>query len=236
MAGSITNRKQDFKDPAQMAAEQEQAQALAQKQKPKDKDQENIDAVNSAITGDADKNDAELKAMEAYTAEDMKLAEEMLFRGYAERDYKVLPNATITVVSMSSAEVELVNEIVYEFANKPGKKEDQGLSAKVVEGQQQMLLIALGFKGINGADISPAAGRHLSFIKAGFKRMGDAEVDGDIKKFNEVRAELKKVIWTRAAELKRVPVSFIDVIAKKRYEFERLMYDITSREDLIPKY
>jgi len=235
--GIIRGPKTDFKGPEEIDREQRQAQEQAQRRAPVDKDSESIDRASNALSGkDAEDNEKELKALEVYSKEDMRLAEELLFRGYAEKDFKILPNTTITITSMTSAATELVNEMVYEYAS---KKDEEGnapdLSAKVVEGRQQMLLVALGFKGINGADISPASGRSLSFIKSGMKRMSDAEIDGDIKKFNETRAELKKIIWARASELKRIPVSIIDAVAKRRFEFERIMFEITSREDLIPK-
>lgn len=252
MSGTILDRgKTDFKDPATVDAEMKQAQRQAQADtlKKKDPEQDGIDKINAAMSGDnaeAEKNEADLRSLAAYSEEDLALAEELLFRGYAEKTYKVLKNATITVTSMSAAEVELVNEMVYEFANKPAPAPDKdtkpdpfaptpGISAKVVESYQQALIIALGFKGVNGSDISPAATRTLAFIKSGFKRMSEQEIEGDVANYTITRAELKKVVGRRAAEMKRVQVSLIDVISKRRFEFERMMHDIMSRDDLLPK-
>lgn len=249
MAGGILDGpKQNFVGPAEMAEQQRQAMrdSTAAAANRRDPEAEGIDRAAAALGGgsedDVDKVKEELKQLELYSKEDMDLAEQLLFRGYAEKNYKVLANTTICVTSMSAAEVELVNEMVYEFANakpehdpKNPLAEQPGLSAKVVEGNQNLLTIALSFKGVNGTDISPNAGRTLSFIKNGIRSMNNAEVDGDMKKFKEMRDELKKVIWARARELKRVPVPVIDVAGKRRYEFEKMMYDITSREDLLPK-
>lgn len=245
MPNGILGEKRPFQTPAQQAEIQRQHNqevARAQANKP-DPEAEGIDKAAAALNGAASAaaTDSDIKKMEAFSKEDMDLAEQLLFRGYAEKNYKVV-GTTITVTTMSSAESELINEMVYEYANDvpaPDPKKPlepvPGKSAKVVEGQQTMLTNALTFKGIGDKDISPAAGRSLSFLKAGVKRMSDAEIAGDVKIFNDVRADLKKAIWARASELKRVSTPLIDTISKRRYEFEKLMYDITSRDDLLPK-
>jgi uncharacterized alkaline shock family protein YloU len=245
--GLLSNAKKDFMSPDAIAAQQRREHEEAQSQIKRDanKADAQINGLNSALSGDATaKTEAEIKSLEKYTKEDLKMAEELIFRGYAERDVEIIPGAKATIASMSAAEVELVNEMIYEYANNiekadaanKDKSESSGVSVKVIDGLQQMLFVSLGFKGFNGKDISPSTSRTLQMIKSGVRKMTDCEIDGDIAAFKEIRKELKKTIWARAAELKRMPVSITDSISKKRYDLEKMIFDLTSRDDLLPKF
>lgn len=203
-------------------------------------DESAVKKLNQQMSGqgDAEKQvEKELEEMAQYTEEDLKMAEQLLFEGFAVKKVKLTENTLATIYSINTHEVELVNEMMFDFTKSHETKNGQvDLSQKSVELLSQLYTLAFSFKGYNDKDISESKSNSLDLLKRAAKQMNDFEMEGSIEKYETIKEELKKAVKKRAARIKQIPATVLDAITAKRYEFERVLFDIINRgENLLPK-
>jgi len=238
---AVMRPKQDFADIFEQDAQLKQNTAAAmkkvqEKEKPVD---EAVTKLNDALSGKNEENakiEKELEDLNKFSEEDLRLAEDLLFNGYAKKDFKLSDKYSATIYSTNALEMSVVNELMYEFTKKYEKPNGTiDVSNKTMDHIHQLYLLAISFKGYNDKDISPERSRSLDLIKSGCKKLSELEITGDMENHSKLMEEVKKVVKSRAAEIKKLPASVIDSISYKRYDFEKMMYDIITRGDVLPK-
>lgn len=239
--GSVTPvQKQDFISPAEQDEIMKQYRATKLKSLDSSKEKVSEDAIgqlNSALSGkneEAKKNEEEMKEMDRYSEEDLELASQLLFTGSARKNVKIL-KTTATIFSVSSMEMAIINDIMYEMVKGLETKEGGvDASQKDIDMNHALLLLAISFKGYNDKEICEST-KSLEMIKSACKKLVDIEVSGEIDRYKAMMSEIKKAVKARAMFIKNMPATIVDVISRKRYEFESEMYDILSRGNIIPK-
>lgn len=237
-----TQSKQDFSNIFEEDAKLKQEtmsriQEAAKKSLPKE---DMVNNLNNALSGkdkESEKIEKELGEMEKFTEEDISLAEQLLFNGYAQKDLKLTDKVVITVTSMTAVEVDLVNEMMYEFGKKFETSDGRfDVSQKTIDHMNTLYLLSVSFRGFNGKDLSETRTRSLDLLKNAFKQLNSLEIEGDLEKIKKLRTDIKDAVRARALEIKRMPTPVIDAISRKRSEFESMMYSIINRGDVIPKF
>ena len=227
-----------FEEDAKMKAQTaNNVQEALKKSQPKE---DEVAKLNNAMSGkgdEAEKVEKEIGELEKFTEEDLELAEQLLFNGYCEKTFKLTPKSSITVASISAAEIDIINEMMFEFG-KNYETEDGRLdvSQKTIDFINSLYLLAVAFKGFNGKELSETSTRSLSILKNAFKNLSELEIQGDLKKYKEYREEVKKAIKNRSIEIKRLSTPVVDAISQKRYLFERTLFQIVNKGDVIPKF
>ena len=237
----VSEKKADFSDIfMQDAALKQQHISNIKKAAEKERPQEDqIKNLNSALAGEneaAKQVEKELEELAKFSKEDLELAEQLLFDGVAKKLYKLSEKYSATLFSTNASEISVINELMYEFTKKYESADGRlDVSQKTMDHMHQLYLLAISFKGYNDKDISNERIRTLELLKAGFKKLAEFEISGDLDNYKKVCEEIKKIIRARAAEIKKLPAAVIDALSNKRYEFERMMYDIVTRGDVLPK-
>lgn len=233
--------KQDFSNIFEEDARLKQEtmsriQDAAKKSLPKE---DMVSNLNNALSGkdrESEKIEKELGEMEKFTEQDISLAEQLLFNGFAQKDFKLTEKTLVSVTSMTAVEVDLVNEMMYEFGKKYETQDGRfDVSQKTIDHMNNLYLLAVSFRGFNGKDISDVRTRSLDLLKNAFKQLNNFEIEGDLEKIKKLREDIKSAVRARALEIKRLPTPVIDSVSQKRVEFDRTMYDIINRGDVIPK-
>jgi len=236
--------KEDFKDVFKQHSEQ-QAQAraagpssaeLAQKAV-----EDQIAQVNGVLSGNSSYElEREMEDLKKITPEDMKLAEEMIFKGYAETTVSMvnLPNVKFTIMSMSADEISLVDVIVFDFVKSKESRDGETIETPqtVVTTFRNNLILGLAVKGRDGKDMcedSPT--NRLELLKRAIRRMKMLEVSGDIEKYTKLLEEIKRVVRIRASFISGMATPVIDFLADQKYQFEIKMFRIMTAKQLIPK-
>jgi hypothetical protein len=233
--------KQEFSDIFQQDArlKQNTAQAIKKAQEKERPTEEAVTKLNDALSGknsESAKIEKELEDLNKFSEEDLKLAEELLFNGHAKKDFRLNDRYSATIYSTNALEIAIVNELMFEFTRKYEKPDGRvDVSQKTMDHMHQLYLLAVSFKGYNDKDISTERVRSLDVIKSACKKLSEFEVDGDLASYAKLMEEIKNAVKARAAEIKRLSAAVIDSISYKRYDFERMMYDIVTRGDILPK-
>ena len=234
-------RKEVFKDPFS-----EQAASVAERSKRQVPDLESLvgdstlertaDAVNNAGSG---KNvQADLDEMDKFSEEDLELAEQMIFRGYAEFDAVMpkLPKYKFTICSTSAEEIAIVDEIVFDLLKKSENSDGTvNLPQNNVQGLRNSLFLAISYRGMNKEELSPDSSCHLNTIKKAIIRVSEMENNGDLENSVKLKDSLKNKLLKRATIIKRLATPMIDFLADKKYEFDSKMLGIISSQGLLPK-
>ena len=239
---SSSSRKQDFKDP--FVEHQESVNEINRRQKPKldniigDQVLENTAAsVNNAGPG---KNvQADLDEMESFSEEDIDLAEQMVFRGYAEFDASMprFPKRKFTICSTSAEEIAIVDEIVFNYV-KSFESEDGAvdLPQNNVKALKNALFIAISYRGMDQEELmGEDALCHLNKIKQAIIKVTDLEDAGEVEKALKLRDSLKKKLLKRASRVRRMATPLIDFLSDKKFEFDSKMLAIMSTPGMLPK-
>jgi len=234
-------KKQDFSDifneDSRMKADMAQKmKTLQAKADPTEKMVQNLNDQMSGKMSESKKVEKELADLEKYSEEDLKLAEELLFNGFARKEVKLSEKTSATLYSTNANEIAIVNELMFDFVKKYEMTDGKlNVNQKTIDHMNQLYMLAISFKGLNDKEMSESRNRALEVLKNAFKKLSDLEIEGDLEKHQKLLDEIKNAIRGRAAEIKRMSASAIDALSFKRYEFERAMYDIITRGDIIPK-
>jgi len=234
--------KEDFRTVAQ-----QQADMAAGKKKSADqlireattKTDGMIDQANSILSGgDSSKDFDDFEELEKISQEDLDLAEQVIFKGYAEKDL-VIPNLSdhqFTICTTSAEDMSVVDEIMYDMVK--AKESDDGvvdLPAQHVQTMRAAIMLALGFKGMDGSDYCDEPINQLMTIKRAIIKVKDLEYEGDMDQSQKLCDSLKKSLKHRAVRIRRLPTPVIDFLSGAKFEFDTTMFRIMSSKKLIPK-
>lgn len=234
-------QKQDFADiiTQDTQLKQNTAAALKKAQEATKPTEDAVSKLNDALSGKNSENakiEKELEDFNKFSEEDIALAEELLFNGFAKKDFKLSEKYSATIYTSSASDISIVNELMFEFTKKYEKPDGRvDISQKALDHMQQLYLLAISFKGYNDKEFSTEKIRSLDLIKNAMKKLSEFEISGELDNYAKLMEEIKKAVRSRAAEIKKLPASVIDSISFKRYELERTMYDIVTRGDILPK-
>jgi len=241
---SETPQKENFKDPFAIHAENIAKRGAATDRMVKSaidfKNNEMISKINESLSKkDSIKDDIkEFEEQEKITDEELELAQQVIFKGYAEYNIKIpnIPNHTFTLCTSSAEDVSVIDEIIYEMVkSKENEKGNVDLPAQHVETMRAALFLALGFKGVDGNDFCDEPVNQLMTIKRAVIKVKELEYTGEIKKAGELNESLKKALKYRAIRLRRYPTPVIDFLSSKKYEFDNKMYLIMMSDKILPK-
>jgi hypothetical protein len=235
--------KEEFKDVFQQHKE-EAAKTRAGSNTASKNQQEaeaNIDQLNKALSGKTDYDqERELEELKKITPEDMKLAEEMVFRGYAETSVSMinLPNIKFTITSMSADEVNLVEAITYDYLKTKESKDGSTVDVpqSIVASYKNALSLSLAVKGRDNKDLCEEVPiQRLDVIKRAIRKAKSLEISGDMTQHVQLLDEIKKSIRARAATVLQMATPVIDFLSNEKYQFEVKMFRIMTTKQIIPK-
>lgn len=233
--------KEEFKDPFREQSDEVSERSVRQKPKLDDLavDQtleRTAAAVNNAGPG---KNvQADLDDMEKFTEEDINLAEQMIFRGYAEFDASMprFKKNKFTICSTSAEEIAIIDEIVFDYVKKSENEDGTvNLPQNNVQGLKNALFIAISYRGMNKEEIIDDSSCHLNNIKKAVIRVTELENEGDLEASEKLKGSLKKKLLKRSSRVRRLATPIIDFLSDKKYEFDSKMLAIMSSQGLLPK-
>lgn len=238
---SSPSKKKDLKDPFRQQIDE--VANRAQRNKPKLEDlvgdkvlESTASSVNTAGPG---KNvQADLDEMEKFNDEDIKLAEQMIFNGYAEFDATIprFKNKKFTICSTSAEEIAIIDEMVFDFIKKSENENGTvDIPQNNVQGLRNSLFIAISYRGMDRDELMKDSSCQLNTIKKAIIRVTDLENAGDLKGSQELKKSLKKKLLLRATTVNRLATPVIDFLSDKKYEFDSKMLNIMSTPGLLPK-
>ena len=235
--------KGDFKSPTQqhneMAAGKKRSAEDILKMAANSDTDSMIGKANSMLSGGgSDKMFEEFQELEQITPEDLELAEQIVFKGCAEKDIVIpnLPNHKFTICTTSAEEMSVVDEIIYEMVKaKEDNEGDVDLPALHVQTMRAALTLALGFKGVDDKDYCDEPINQLMTIKRAIIKVKDFEYEGDMDSSNKLNESLKKSLKRRAIRVRRLPTPVIDFLSTSKYGFDTAMLQVMMSKKLIPK-
>jgi len=241
---AVVSKKENFEDPfsahtKDMARRRSAVDHLA-KSSIDTKSQEMIDKANAALSNQTGlKEDMkEFEEQMKISDEDVSLAEQVIFKGYAETDVTIpnLPGHKFTLCTTSAEDMSVIDEIIYDMIR--GKENDKGdvdLPAQHVQTMKSALFLAMGFKGIGGKDFCDEPIHQIMTIKRAVVKLKELEYAGEMSKVKDLSDSLKKSVKYRAIRIRRYPTPVIDFLSQKKFEFDNKMYTIMISEKLLPK-
>jgi len=229
--GPAINVKQDYHEPSA----EEMHRKASTRPIPSKKDSYDEDQAAKINKSMADKD---MYDDINVNSDDLKLAEKLIFDGFAETDVsmKNFPDRKFTLCSTNAEELGIMDEILFDMV-KDHEKEDGmiDLPQNHISSMRSALFIALGYRGMDKQEICDTPGNYLNTIKKAVIKLTKLELDGNIKDAENLRISLKHALKTRAVEIKRLPTPLIDWLSGKKAEFDKKMYKIMCMENIIPK-
>lgn len=198
-----------------------------------------MSAVN-AVNQNLGKRDAsaEVAEAEAFTEDDIRMAEEILFQGWTVKSVPVLCGKhTAEIMTSIPLDIDLVDEIVNDMlvqADKDG--ELKTMPQSTVNSRQKLLTMATYFQGFDQKDISQGMEGSLKVIKAGINELKRAIVAGDLVAVSAHKEAIKKAIGKRADIINCTQNTMVlDTVSSAKLELETLITDLMESKGLIPK-
>jgi len=181
---------------------------------------------------------ADLAAQEAYpfSDDDVELAEQLMFQGWARKSYPVMSGKhTVEVLTSTPLELDLVDGIVQDWLS--AFKEGEPFPASSVIGSRSKLLnISLSFQGVDKTDFCQQPELRLSTIKNGINELNRSIMSGEIVKIKENKRAVTDLISKRASFLAaRYSTDMVDLIVGKKIDLENSMRAIMGHDKTIPK-
>jgi len=240
---SPTQQKQDFKTVSQQHEDMVQGRrkpaAEMIKNAVESKTDEMVNKANAALSGMGNGPDFdEFEQLQKISDEDLELAEQVIFKGYAEKVVTIpnMPGHTFTITTTSAEDMSVIDEIIYDMVKDKEDKDGQvDLPAQHVQTFRSALMIAIGFKGMDGKDYCDEPIHQLMAIKRAVIKVKDLEYEGDIEKSAKLSESLKRSLKHRAVRVRRLPTPVIDFISNEKIMFDQAMYQIMTAKQLIPK-
>jgi len=201
-----------------------------------------IDAINNMNAGGdgqsgKEASEEELKMM-TITDEETELASQMIFKGYAEKEFSisVLPDVKFKICSTSSEDVDTVNGIMYEeINNNRDENGDVKISEREVISLKNSVNLAVSYIGVDGTDVSVDPITKMNSIKSGILKLSELTSSGDLDSAKDLKESLYTAIKSRAALIRKLPTPVIDMISKEKYKFDSRMFEIMDYDGIIPK-
>lgn len=189
--------------------------------------------VNQSLSGDQELSDIEIKE------DDIKLAEKLIFDGYAETEVIMdsFPDHKYTICSTNAEEMGMVDEVIFDLMRK--HETDDGMvniPQNKIQTLRNAIFVALGYRGRDGVDLcGEDRSRHLHVIKKGIVRRGDLEIAGEVKDLEKMNVSLKEAILIRARRVQQLPTPIIDFLSAQKWRFDKKMYKIMTMKGVVPK-
>ena len=230
-------QKEAFPDPFKEQARMTQETMLKMKHtdKAEEAQTDQINKINEAMES---KN---LNPMdeEKVTAEEMSLAEQLIFKGYAETQVEMgaFPGKKFAICSTNAEELSMIDEVVFDMV-KGAKSNSDGtvdLPENHLVTMRNAVFVALSYRGIDGKDLAPDAQYYLNSLKKGVYLMNEMYNDGKIDEANKLKESLKKAIIKRATLIKRLPTPLIDFLSGEKLRFDSKMSRIMGLKTIVPK-
>jgi hypothetical protein len=226
--------KEDFPD---MFKEQEKMmrKMVGSGEKKVDLDEAEVNKVNAALSNDKPTDDEDIVKI---SAEDMKLAEQLIFNGYAESSVvmKNFPDRKFIICSTNAEEIGLLDEIVFEKIRSVKQNEDGSVEMpeNAIRSLRNALFISISYRGTDGKDFAPDPLCHLNTIKRAITKMGELYNIGEMTKAEELKTNIKKAMNKRVMYVKRMPTPLIDFITNEKYNFDVKMLKVMNEKNIIP--
>jgi len=238
---SEDSKKENFKDPFDQQSEE--ISKRSQKSKPELKnlieDQALVNTANAVNNAGSGKNvQADLDEMDKFSENDIKLAEQMIFNGYAEYDEEIpnFPNHKFTICSTSAEEIAIVEEIIFDMIKKAERDDGTvNLPQSKVTGLRNGLFVAISYRGMDKNEIATDTSCQLNTIKRAVIRVAELENMGNLEDSEKLKTSLKKRLLQRASIVNRMATPLIDFLSDSKYKFDSKMLGILRHKDIIPK-
>lgn len=237
----IEKPKEDFLDPFQ--AQQREIQERSKKSRvdpiKKTLEESAVEKTAASLNNKGRDVSSELDEMDKITPEDLKLAEQMMFRGYAEFDVTIpkLKDIKLTICSTNAEEMNMLEEIVFDMMKKAENLGDGtiNLPNNHVQSMRNALFIALSYRGMNKEELMRDTAYQLNTIKRGIIRISELQDEGEITKADEFKKSLKHKLIKRASAVKRLATPILEFISTEKYRFDEKMLGIMRTKNLLPK-
>lgn len=245
---SLREGKKPFVDPF----EQRRLDEAAMKEKIQQA--QNEAAVENAISGNVPppnlgtntKSDAEtkkeLEEFRQVTEKDIEIAQQLIFRGYAEKiiEHSML-GIKIKITTLSSEELSLIDNITLQMLKQyKDLGQEESLTDFEVYNYKSALNISLSYVGvskINDEIMDFDKEYSLEKIKHSIKVLSDFEVENGIgKEYFEKKEDVKNSIKKRCLTFKNAVHSHLkNFIIVERSNFDSDIDAIMSKKAIIPK-
>lgn len=193
-----------------------------------------------AALGNSDSVDKDIADMEKISEEDMDLAEQLIFKGYAQFDasMKNFPKFKFTICSTSAEEMSVIDEMIYDILKNAKERPDGtvDIPQNHISTMRNALYVALSYRGLNQKELmegTPSC--YLNTIKNAIINYVELFNSGKIEEGNKLKEDLKNSLMRRASAVKKMPTPTIDFISGAKFEFDAKMLRIMSEKDILPK-
>lgn len=230
--------KEDFRSPFEQ--NEDMLRDRATKPAPKSGEsyaERTAEAINASASGGADLTNEYQEAM-TVSEEDLALAEELIFKGYAETDVEIpnFPGHKFTITSTNAEEMSMIDDMIFDMVKVHEQSDGRvDLPQNHIQTWRNALYISLSYRGMDRQELCSSGTQHLNTIKKAIVRVADLEAEGDMDAAAKLKEELKKALKARALKVRRLPTSIIDYLSGKKLEFDSRMIDIMNSKDIIPK-
>jgi len=221
-------QKKDFKDPFK-----ENIERIAQIQK-KNADQMVEEAMSKTIPFSPPSEAEKPPEIPNISKEDLDLAERMVFNNYAETEVASpnLDKFRFTITTMSAEEINLIDELVYEYV----KENDDKISNQMVNTFRSLCSVALSYRGMNKKELCEEDGTaQLNTLKTAVMRSNELLSFGKIDEAGKLRDEIKKKLKYRIMKIRRLSPAIIDFILDEKFKFDQRIHNILNVKGVIPK-
>jgi hypothetical protein len=240
-----TEEKKEFRDVFETNEEKVkiQQQELAKKISTSNQS----DRPSNVDIGEATKKQSdtekEMKEFREVTEKDIELAQEFIFKGYAEKEYSFdMLKIDIKLATLSAEEIMLVETMTLDYINNyKNHKVEEGLSEYEVYYFKSMLNISLSLCGTKNKEEASYVDFNtevpLSKLKTVIKSLSSLEsgagIDAD---YFSKRETIKKLIYKRYVSIKqKFPIHFTNFVIECKTNFDKDMDTIMNKRAILPK-
>jgi len=174
------------------------------------------------------------------TEEDLKLAEDLLFNGFAEKtvSHSRFKNYTIKICSTTPAEYDIVDVATMRFID--SKKNSSGgvdLTDAIINSRRRLFLVALTVSEINGSDIIPNDPVLLARnVKTAVKKYETFCAKGELENASKQLESIISAINKRAHTISMsIPAQVVEWMSRQKADFDAMMSIVIGYENIVPK-
>jgi hypothetical protein len=234
MNSSEQKPKEDFPDPFKVHDEM-----VRNISRPKEKDQSDKDVESINNAGMSASESQENEDFMKISKEDLELAEQLIFNGYAECQIEIanFPGRKFTICSTNGEELNMIDEMAFDKI-KSVKQNTDGtidLPDSALKSLRNALFISLSYRGVDGKDIAQEPIIQLNTLKKAILKLGDLYNSGDLTNAESLKASIKKALLKRSTIVKRMSAPLIDFLSDEKYKFDVKMLNIMSEKKMLPK-
>jgi hypothetical protein len=226
--------KEDFPDPFKI--QDEMMRNVAKPKTEKDQSEKDIDSINAAAEAEMAKEDEDFMKI---SKEDLELAEQLIFNGYAETQVEIsnFPGRKFAICSTNGEELTFIDEMAFDKMKSVKQNADGTIDMpdSAIKALRNSLFVALSYRGVDGKDIASEPIIQVNTLKKAILQLGSLYSSGDMKQADELKASVKKALLKRATLIRRLPAPVIDFLSDEKYKFDVKMLNIMSEKKILPK-